>query len=253
VFGPVTGATALRQKFNRHLFHVRAGYADEAARIASQLRQLGNTRVAAFFQDDGLGKALMAEVRTATAAQQLQLTEVKIDPARPDFGAAAAAVAAANPQAVIMGSAGSTFTAFVKALRATGARPSIYGFSVVSLDAVNRELGPAARGIVLAQIMPSLTHRATPVVNEYLGLLAARGEGGAPSLSRFEGFIHAKLLIEGLRRAGRDLDTESLIRAFEGAGEISFGKFAAKYSPQSHNGSSYVELAIIDAEGKLRY
>lgn len=254
VFGPVTGATALRSKFNRYLFHVRAGYADEAARIVGQLRELGITRVATFYQDDGLGKALLAEVRGATAARQMQLVaEARVDPAKPDFAAAAAAVAAAQPQAVVMCTAGTTFTHFAKALRATGARPSVYGFSVVSIDAVKRELGVDARGIVLAQIMPSLAQRSTPVVNEYIGLVKAQGHDGAPSLSRFEGFIHAKLMVEGLRRAGRDLSTEGLIRAMENAGEISFGKFSAKYSPQSHNGSSYVELAIIDSEGKLRY
>lgn len=253
VFGPVTGATALRSKVNRYLFHVRAGYADEAARIVGQLRELGITRIAAFYQDDGLGKALLAEVRGATSARQMMLAEARLDPAKPDFAAAAAAVAAAQPQAVVMCTAGTTFTHFVKALRATGARPSFYGFSVVSLDAVNRDLGTDARGIVLAQIMPSLAQRSTPVVNEYIGLVKAQGHDGPPSLSRFEGFIHAKLMVEGLRRAGRDLSTEGLIRAMENAGEISFGKFSAKYSPQSHNGSSYVELAIIDSEGKLRY
>ena len=46
---------------------------------------------------------------------------------------------------------------------------------------------------------------------------------------------------------------KTFIPAMESAGEISFGKFAARYSPQSHNGSSYVELAIIDVGGKLRY
>jgi ABC-type branched-subunit amino acid transport system substrate-binding protein len=253
VFGPVTGATALRQKVNHYLFHVRAGYADEAARIARQLQQVGITRVAAFYQDDGLGRALMAEVRAATAAQKLQLTEARVEPGKGDFAAAAADVAKAQPQAVIMATAGSTFTAFAKALRAAGAHQPMYGFSVVSVDAVKRDLGPAARGIVLAQIMPSLINRSTPVVNEYFALLKASGDDGDPSLSRFEGFMHAKLLVEGLRRAGRGLTTESLINAFESAGELAFGKFSVAYSPQSHSGSKYVELAIIDAEGKLRY
>uniref|UniRef100_UPI0035AE59F0 hypothetical protein n=1 Tax=Hylemonella sp. TaxID=2066020 RepID=UPI0035AE59F0 len=65
--------------------------------------------------------------------------------------------------------------------------------------------------------------------------------------------MHAKLLVEGLRRAGRNLNTASFIKAMEEAGEISFGRFAARYSPTSHNGSSYVELAIIDNAGQLRY
>jgi branched-chain amino acid transport system substrate-binding protein len=255
VFGPVTGATPLRSSYNRYLFHVRAGYADEAQRIARQLKELGITRVAAFYQDDGLGKALLAEVRAASSAHQLQLHETRLDPAKPDFAAAADDLARAQPQAVVMCTAGTTFTHLAKALAGTGARPAVYGFSVTSLDTVNRELGPAARGIVLAQIMPSLANRSTPAITEYLGL-ARQGEGNdgaAPSASRFEGFMHAKLFVEGLRRAGRDLSTDSLIRAFETAGEISFGRFSARYTPQSHNGSSYVELAIIDQQGRLRY
>ena len=101
--------------------------------------------------------------------------------------------------------------------------------------------------------MPSLANRSTPAVAEYLSLLKAQDANAVPSLSKFEGFIHARLLVEGLRRAGRNLSTEGLITTLENAGEIAYGKFSAKYSPQSHTGSSYVELAIIDGEGKLRY
>jgi len=254
VFGPVTGASALRQQFNRYLFHVRAGYADEATRIARQLQEIGVTRIATLRQDDAFGNVLSAEIRQAAAAHQLQIVaEAAVDAKQPDFAGAAAAVAQARPQAVIMCTAGATFIGLVKALATAPAHPPIYGFSVVSVDQVTRELGPAARGVVLAQIMPSLSNRANPVVNEFLTLAEARGTAGAPSQSRFEGFVHARVLVEGLRRAGRDLSTDSFIRAMESAGEISFGKFSARYSPQSHSGSSYVELAIIDGAGKLRY
>ena len=43
VFGPVTGASVLRSGYNHYLFHVRAGYSDEALRIVQQLRQMGTT------------------------------------------------------------------------------------------------------------------------------------------------------------------------------------------------------------------
>ncbi|MBW8313633.1 MAG: ABC transporter substrate-binding protein [Hydrogenophaga sp.] len=254
LFGPVTGASALRDTINPHVFHVRAGYANESTRILSQLKQIGVTRVAFFYQDDGLGKALLAEVRKSSAAENLPLAvEVKVDPAAPDFAAAAAATAQANPQAVIVGTAGLTFTNYVQAVQATAARPVFYGFSVASLDGINRVLKDKARGIVLAQIMPSLRNKAVPVVAEYLKLHAAKSPDSQPSASQFEGFVHARLLIEGLRRTGRDLSTASFIRAMEGAGEIAFGRFTTQYSPRSHNGSNYVELAIIDGEGRLRY
>ena len=254
LFGPVTGASALRDTVNPHVFHVRAGYANESTRILSQLKQIGVTRVVFFYQDDGLGKALLAEVRKSSAAENLPLAvEVKVDPAAPDFAAAAAATAQANPQAVIVGTAGLTFTNYVQAVQATATRPVFYGFSVASLDGINRVLKDKARGIVLAQIMPSLRNNAVPVVTEYLKLHAARSPDTPPSASQFEGFVHARLLVEGLRRTGRELSTASFIRVMEGAGELAFGRFTAQYSPRSHNGSNYVELAIIDAAGRLRY
>jgi ABC-type branched-subunit amino acid transport system substrate-binding protein len=254
LFGPVTGASSLRENFNPYVFHVRAGYANESARMFSQLKQMGVTRVAVFYQDDGLGKALLAEVKKSSADEQLPLVaEIRVDPAAPDFAAAAAATAQANPQAVIIGTAGLTFTNYIKAVQATASRPVFYGFSVVSLDGVNRELKEKSRGIILAQIMPSLRNSTIPVVAEYLKLHAAQPSKTPPSASQFEGFVHARLLIEGFKRAGRDLNTTSFINAMEGAGEIAFGRFTTQYSPKSHNGSNYVELAIITSEGFLRY
>ncbi|UJW79105.1 ABC transporter substrate-binding protein [Hydrogenophaga sp. SL48] len=254
LFGPVTGASALRDNFNPYVFHVRASYANESVRMLSQLKQTGVQRVAFFYQDDGLGKALLAEVKKASVAENLPLVvEVKVDPAAPDFAAAAATTAQANPQAVIVGTAGLTFTNYVKALQATAARPVLYGFSVANPDGINRELKDKARGIILAQIMPSLRNNTVPVVAEYLKLHAAKSPDVPPSAAQFEGFVHARLLVEGLKRTGRELNTASFIKTMEGAGEIAFGRFTAQYSPRSHNGSNYVELAIIDADGRLRY
>lgn len=254
LFGPVTGASALRETFNPYVFHVRAGYASEASKIVSQLRQQGIDRVAVFLQDDGLGKTLMAELKKASEAEKLPfLAEIKVDPQKPDFAAAAQATEKAQPQAVIVATAGATFTSYIKAVQATGARPAYYGFSVASMDVIQRDLKDKARGIILAQIMPSLRNTTIPVVAEYLSLLRAKSPGAQPSASQFDGFVHARLLVEGLRRAGRNLSTESFTKTMEDAGEIAFGRFSVKYSPRNHNGSTYVELAIVDAEGSLRY
>lgn len=254
LFGPVTGASSLREGVNPFLFHVRASYADETKKMISQLKQIGVERVAFFYQDDGLGKTLLAEVKKASLAENMPLVaEIKVDQTTPDFAAAAAATAQAKPLAVIVGTAGLTFSSYVKAVLTTPARPVFYGYSVSSLDLLNRELGDKARGIVLAQIMPSLRDAMVPVVAEYLKLLKAKSPDASPSASQFEGFVHAKLLVEGLERTGKDLNTASFTKTMEKVGEISFGRFKARYSAKSHNGSDYVELAIIDAQGQLRY
>ncbi|WP_372660106.1 ABC transporter substrate-binding protein, partial [Hydrogenophaga sp.] len=254
VFGPVTGASAFRDNFNPLVFQVRASYANEARRILSQMKLIGLQRVAVFYQDDGFGKALLAELKKAAEEEKLPfVAEISVDPKQPNFAAAAAATQAANPQAVILGTAGSTFTNYIKAVQQTGARPGYYGFSVASMDVIRAELKEQARGIILAQIMPSLRASANPVVAEYLKLLRASSPQAKPSASQFEGFVHARLLVEGLQRAGRALSTDSFTKAMEATGEIAYGSFRARYSPKSHNGASYVELAIVDSQGQLQY
>jgi ABC-type branched-subunit amino acid transport system substrate-binding protein len=254
VFGPVSGATTLRETPNRYLFHVRASYSDEAQRIVKQLGQLGTAKVAMVYQNDSFGKTLLAEIKRAADTLKLApITEVGIDPTKPDFQAAAAQLNKVGAQAVIMGTASGVMSNQTKALYATPLRPTIYGFSLANVDALNRELGPQARGIVIAQIMPSIRNPTTAIVTEYLGLLRSKDAQAKPSSAQFEGFVHAKLLVHGLRAAGPKLTTESFIKGMESLGEVRYEKFTARYTPQSHNGSNYVELAIVDSDGQLRY
>lgn len=254
VFSPVTGASLFREQFNRYLFHVRASYADEARHIHAQLSRMGIQRVALFYQDDAFGKALQAEVQKAATAHQMPLTvEVALDVKQPDFAAAAQALAQARPQVVIMGTGGTTFTNLVKAMRSTDARPSFYGFSVAGLEVIKKELGAASRGIVLAQVFPSVSHVSLPVVSEYHRLLKAKDPEAKPSAAQLEGFVQAWMLVEGLKRTGRNLTTENFIQAMEKIGDLSFGKFLMRYTPQTHNGSGVAELAIIDHQGTLRH
>jgi ABC-type branched-subunit amino acid transport system substrate-binding protein len=255
VFGPVTGSSALRNKVSPHLFHVRAGYADEARRIIAHLKDTGITRTAIVFQDDSLGNALRAELQGAARAAQMDpVAEIRIDPkAAADLDTAATATDKAQPQAVLLALGGATFPAYIKAVQKTAARPTYYGFSIASVDLIRRDLKEDARGIIVAQVMPPVRNKTIPVVAEYHRLLLDKDPKAVPSAFQLEGFIHARILVEGLRRAGRNLSTASFVKAMEDIGEISFGRFAAKYSPSSHNGSSYVELAIVDSQGNLMY
>ena len=170
------------------------------------------------------------------------------DPAR------GAELAKAQPQVVIMGTGGTTFTDLIKAVRAhTPLRPSYYGFSVAGLDVIRQQLGDAARGIVLAQVWPSMNQPSVAAVSDYLRLLKQKDPNAKPSAPQFEGFVQARLLTDGLRRAGRNLTADSFITAMEGLGEVPLGRFVAKYGPGQHNGASYVELAILDNHGQLRH
>lgn len=254
LFAPVTGSPLVREKFSRYVFHVRPSYDDEALRLVRQVKDSGVARAVLVYQDDPLGLALVDAARKA--ARQLNFefaAEIKADAKHPDWDGAVAAVRQSAPQAVLLGTAGTHATRFIQAMQRASLRPTFYGLSIFSPDVIRRELGPAARGIVLAQALPSLRNPAIPVVAEYTRLLTQRSPQARPNRTEFDGYVSAKLLVEALQRAGRSLSTDALIQALETKGELRLGRIAVKHSPQQHQGSSYVELAIMDEKGELRY
>jgi branched-chain amino acid transport system substrate-binding protein len=253
VFGSITGASLFRDKFNPYVFNVRASYASEAKAVINQFIQIGVKKVAVFYQDDGLGNSISNEMKKAAKELNFDLVDfIKFDPKNPDFKAAAAQVEKISPQALVLASAGKTFTDLINTVFETSARPAFYGFSIVNHTTVAKLLGPKARGIVLSQVMPSMRDTSVPIVAEFLRVLKQKDPTAVPTDSHFEGFLNAKLLSEGLRRSGKNLTTESFIKSMESAGEIRYGKFSARYSAKEHIGSKYVELAILDADGQLR-
>ena len=56
MFAPLVGTTSFRTNFNKHLFHVRASYADETEAIVRQLVSLSVSKIAVFYQNDDAGK-----------------------------------------------------------------------------------------------------------------------------------------------------------------------------------------------------
>jgi hypothetical protein len=59
------------------------------------------------------------------------------------------------------------------------------------------------------------------------------------------------VLVEGLKRAGKDLTRDKLISGLESMANTDIGGYNINYSPTSHNGSRMVDLTIIGKSGKF--
>jgi len=88
-----------------------------------------------------------------------------------------------------------------------------------------------------------------PVVKEYRTLLEEKK--GEPNFGSLEGFIAAKVMVEGLRRAGKTLNRETFIKSMESMGAYDAGGFKVGFSPESHSGSKFVDLTIISKDQKF--
>ena len=84
-----------------------------------------------------------------------------------------------------------------------------------------------------------------PVVS----LNSFRQSNGRFQLSDLEGFAAAKVLVEGLQRAGRNPTRASFISAMESLRDYDLGGIKLTYGPNDHSGLDYVEASIVNRKG----
>ncbi len=253
-FAPFTGAEALRTPFNRNVFHVRASYFDETAEIVKQLTSVGIKRIGVFYQNDSYGKAGLDGVTRALTALSLKpvgLGTVERNTVTVD--AAVQAILAEKPDAIVQISAYKSCAAFVRAARKGGFTGTFYNVSFVGTQALAAELGADARGVVVSQVMPLPFSATTALAGDYLAAGKASGGKFEPNYGGIEGYVAARALAEGLRRAGGNSTPEQLIVALESMHDFNLGGFFIDFKAQKHTGSKFVDLTILTADGHVRH
>jgi len=248
--GPFTGAELLRDPVNPYVFNVRASYYDETEAIVQHLTAMSISRIAVFYQDDAYGQAGLAGVERALGKRSLQIVgRGTVARNTVEVGKAVQAIRQAQPQAVVMVCAYQSCAAFIKEMKKAGANPSFWNVSFVGAKALARELGQEGRGVQISQVVPFPWDGAIPIVREYRRAIdEVRSE---PGFGTLEGFIAAKVMVEGLRRAGRSLTREGFIQAMETLQDYDLGGFRVSYGPGKRSGSRFVDLTIISRDQKF--
>ena len=252
-FGPFTGAEALRDPFSRYVFHVRASYYDETALIVKQLTSLNLKKIAIFRQNDSYGQAGYDGVVRALKALNLEPVGVGlVERNTVAVESAVQAIVPQQPDAVVQISAYKSCAAFIREARKAGYGGTFYNVSFVGTQALADELGRQAMGVVVSQVMPFPFSLTTPLSREYLAAVQRAGGDNKPNYSSMEGYVAAKLFIEGLRRAGRAPSRDALINGLESVQSLDLGGFVVGYGGKSHVASRFVDLSMLTDDGRVR-
>ncbi|MGA2552000.1 MAG: ABC transporter substrate-binding protein [Burkholderiaceae bacterium] len=250
-FGAYTGASSLREPFNRYVFNVRASYIDETERIVDQLTTTGTNRIGVFYQNDAYGKAGLEGVNRAMDRRHLKVTALAtVERNSVDVSEAMKTLRAADPNAIVQISAYASCAALIQSLRAAGYTGQFVNVSFVGSQELADALGPSGSGVMITQVVPFPWSNVSPLQREYTAALKAAGIT-TPDFGTMEGYIAARVFVEGLRRAGRDLTREGLIAALETLRDYDLGGFTITYSPENHNGSRFVEITMIGSHGNF--
>jgi len=252
-FGPFTGAEALREPFSKSVFHVRASYYDETALIVKQLTSLGLKKIAVFYQNDSYGKAGLEGVKRALKPLGLEPVALgTVERNTVDVTGAIKDIVPKVPDAVVQISAYKSCAAFIREARKAGYGGTFFNVSFVGTQALADELGKEGRGIMVSQVMPFPFSTTTPIAREYLEAVRKAGADATANYSSMEGYMAAKVIAEGLKRAGRNPGREALVSGLESIQNANFGGFTVDFGPKDHVASSFVDLSMLTEDGKVR-
>lgn len=250
---PFTGAMSLREPLNKMAFHLRASYDDETALIVRQLHHLGLKKIAVFYQNDAYGKAGLSGVVKALGKEGLKpVALATVERNSVDVDAAVKTLVAAAPDAIVQVSAYKSCAAFIRAARKAMFGGTFFNVSFVGTQALADELGKEGAGVVVSQVMPSPTSQATPIGREFGEALKAYGNGTSANYSSLEGYLAARMVVDGLRNAGGKSTREALVSGLESIGNQSYGGFSISLSSTDHVASRFVQLSMLTGDGRVR-
>lgn len=250
LLAPSTGAAQFHQPVRKLLFNIRAKYQDEVVRAIEHFNTVGVRSIAILHVDDAFGQDGLEGFRKGMEAQKLAPAGIfKFARVKPDVKAAAAEVIKANPAALIVVSSAKNTVDVIKEIRAQGGSMQIMTMSNNSSEAFVKDLGPAGAGVIVTQVTPAPHLLSTKLGQEFNAL--ARKRKVTISYPAIEGFVNAKVLVEGLRRAGPNLTREGFVRALESMQRVDFGGLMVTYGPNDHTGSEFVELTMIGKNGRF--
>lgn len=247
---PGTGATLFHSPVNHLVFNVRPKFQSEVSKAVQYISTFGVKGIGFLYVDDLFGEDALEGFTKAMSMRQLSpVITTTFDRIKPDYERTAAAIVNANPQALIIVSSSKNTIGVIKAIRAKGSKMQLITLSNNSSQSFIKELGPVGVGVIVTQVTPPPNLVTTLLGQEFQ--TASRASGATVSYAAMEGFVAAKVLVEGLRRTGRNLTREKFIHAMETMQHIDLGGITVNYNASNHSGSEFVEMSMIGKNGNF--
>ena len=272
--GNFTGAQPQREPpYVDQVFNVRASYRQEMIALVDRLWQQGARRFGVFYQIDAYGRSGVDGAARGLAARGARIaaeaTYARGARFEDDMRPAVTALRRADVEVVLCTGVYQGCGAFIRAARDSGWHVPITNLSFVGSEAMLQLLlarGRTAgrdytRGLVTSQVVPSYDDLALPAVAEYRRLMERhhpaipeplRDPSYAPQKQSFislEGFVNAKVLVEGLRRAGPTPTRAGFRQALESLRNVDIGIGAPlTFGRERHQGLDEVYFTRVEGE-----
>ncbi len=248
--GLFTGAQTLYVPFRHWVVNVRASYFDETREQVDGLwGKLGYKKIGVIYPDDPFGATVLDGVKTALKAHSAEpVATASYVRQTAQVGGAIDTVKPANPEAVVLVGPANTVAPILKQAHAKGWKPLFLTVSFVGTDDLIQAAGSDAEGMVITQVVPPYYLTELKCVALYRRTLTKYFPSSQPSFVGLEGFVDAMVLVEGLKRAGKDLTREGLIHSIESIRDLDIGlgpELKLDYGSRDHKGFDHVIPTVV--------
>ena len=256
ILGVIPGVESFRQPLRKNLFHFRAGDFDQIAKMIDLTTSVGMNKIGVLATNNPNGDQVTAFMQEALAKRQLKLAAVgkyDIGP-KIDWAPVVKTFQQTQPDVIVLVGPPFATAAFIKEAKSAGVSSALYGLSYTDFRLAGKVAGPQlARGVAIAQVLPNPNNRTLPLIKEFRDNFEKYGKvQGVPSHFNLEGYIAGKLLVEAMRRS-KDASPAGVRRGLEMLRDYDMGGFIVDFSPDRHNGSTFVDMSMISASGELIY
>ncbi len=253
LYGAYTGAGVLRKTPpDRYIINYRASYAEETAAMVDGLMAAGikPEEIAFFTQNDGYGDAGYSGAVAALKAKGFSDTDSLAhgryarNTTNVEGALGTILDADVEPKAVIMVGAYAPCAEFIRMAKVDLPDAVFINVSFVGSIPLLKNLGADAEGVIVTQVVP---HYASdlPGVAQYRKDLEAYGGGAEPDFVSLEGYLAAKVFVEGLKNAPA-LTREGVIDGLESLSGLDVGiGVPVSYSASNHQASHKVWPTVI--------
>ncbi|MEM1362847.1 MAG: ABC transporter substrate-binding protein [Pseudomonadota bacterium] len=248
--GPFTGAGFLRAPELTNVVNIRQTYgAETEAWIDHLVDDLGLSKIAILYQDDGFGRVGLDGVTKALEKRDMALVaEGTYTRNTVAVKSALLEIRKAKPEAVVMVGAYKPIAEFIKLSKKMKMEPEFVTISFVGSKALADELGPDGQDVIISQVVPFPWDVSMPIVAEYQAALKASFPDAAPDFVSFEGYLVGRVALHALETNGPDLTRESYLETLANLGTVDLSGFTLSYGPGDNQGSEDVFLTKISAD-----
>jgi branched-chain amino acid transport system substrate-binding protein len=245
-----SSAPAVHRIDDPYVFVTRPGVVDELDTVFRHLATVRTPKVALLVVDDAEGEDVVSAAQDRARAAGIELVSVTRHLANSaQVDEAAAKILSVPHHAVVIASNTAAVAYFCKLYRRSGGTGQIVALSSAEATQLAAVVGKeAARGVLISQVVPNPRDKRSLLMREFATAYAKFGQADVmPTLIMTEGYIGARVLIEGLQRSGASPTGATLARALDAQRSVSIAGY--RVNMKRSNTPRLTTLSVLDGEG----